>query len=66
MMKEILFVIVVFMANIVEGITGFAGTMLAMPVSMLLIGVEEAKVVINIVAIILSLNIAARSWREMN
>ena len=31
MMKEILFVIVVFMANIVEGITGFAGTMLAMP-----------------------------------
>ena len=66
MMKEILFVIVVFMANIVEGITGFAGTMLAMPVSMLLIGVEEAKVVLNIVAIIVSLNIAARSWREMN
>lgn len=66
MIKEILFVIVVFVANIVEGVTGFAGTMLAMPVSMLLIGVEEAKVVLNIVAIIVSLNIAFRSWREMN
>ena len=66
MIKEILFVIVVFVANIVEGVTGFAGTMLAMPVSMFLVGVEEAKVVLNIVAIIVSLNIAFRSWREMN
>ena len=48
MIKEILFVIVVFVANIVEGVTGFAGTMLAMPVSMFLVGVEEAKVVLNL------------------
>lgn len=31
-----------------------------------LVGVEEAKVVLNIVAIIVSLNIAFRSCREMN
>lgn len=65
-MKGILFIVVVFMANIVEGITGFAGTMLAMPVSMLLLGVNEAKIVLNVVAIIVSLNIAFKSRRDMN
>lgn len=65
-MRETGLVIVVFMANIVEGITGFAGTMLAMPAGMLLIGVEEAKIVLNIVAIFVSSNIAIRNRRDVN
>ena len=32
-MSEILFYIVIFLANIIQGITGFAGTILAMPFS---------------------------------
>ena len=46
-MAEYLFVLIVFLANVVEGITGFAGTMLAMPAAMLLVGVDEAKIILN-------------------
>lgn len=38
---ELLFLIVVFIANTFEAMTGFAGTLLAMPASMILIGVER-------------------------
>lgn len=65
-MKECIFILVVFFANVVEGITGFAGTMLAMPVSMRLLGVNEAKIVLNIVAIIVSLSIAVRNYRDID
>ncbi len=64
--KDVIFVLVIFFANIIEGITGFAGTMLAMPVSMLMIGVQEAKAVLNIVAIIVSLGIAIRNYKNVN
>ena len=36
-MKDILFYVVVFLTNIVQCITGFAGTVLAMPFSILLV-----------------------------
>ncbi len=67
---ELLVLLVVFLANIVEGITGFAGTMLAMPAAMLLIGVKEAKVTLNVVALFVSSTIAFQNrkfihWREM-
>lgn len=65
-MAEYLFVLIVFLANVVEGITGFAGTMLAMPAAMLLIGVDEAKIILNIVAIFVSSNIAVRNYRDMD
>lgn len=65
-MAEFLFVLIVFLANVVEGITGFAGTMLAMPAAMLLIGVDEAKIILNIVAIFVSSNIAVRNYRDMD
>ncbi len=65
-LKELLFILTVFFANTIEGITGFAGTMLAMPLSMLLIGVKEAKAVLNIVAIIVSSSIAIRNYKDMN
>lgn len=65
-MAEFLFVLIVFLANVVEGITGFAGTMLAMPAAMLLVGVDEAKIILNIVAIFVSSNIAVRNYRDMD
>lgn len=64
-MKELVFVLLVFFANIIEGITGFAGTMLAMPLSMQMIGVKEAKAVLNIVAIIVSSGIAIRNYKDI-
>lgn len=48
MEKEVLFQIVLFFANTVQVITGFAGNLLAMPFSMKLIGMQDAKTVINL------------------
>lgn len=64
-MKEFLFVVIVFMANVIEGITGFAGTMLAMPASIGLIGMQEAKSVLNLVAILASLRIAVSNRQNI-
>ena len=47
MAKKILFLLVVFLTNIIQGITGFAGTMLAMPPSVMLVGFDTAKPILN-------------------
>lgn len=47
-MNEILFFIVILLANIIQGITGFAGTILAMPPSLILVGYGVAKPVLNV------------------
>lgn len=65
-MKEIIFIIIIFIANTIEGITGFAGTMLAMPPSIMLIGIKEAKSVLNIIALIVSFSIAIRNYKDIN
>lgn len=62
--NELLTILVVFSANIVEAITGFAGTMLAMPASMQLIGVMDAKIVLNVVALFVSGNIWLRNRQD--
>lgn len=51
-LQEMIFLLVVLLANIVEAMTGFAGTLLAMPTSMILIGVDEAKTVLNAISLI--------------
>lgn len=64
--REVLFVLVVFCAYTVEGITGFAGTMLAMPVSMMIIGVREAKLALNIVTLMVSVLICIKTHKHIN
>ncbi|MFI3257652.1 MAG: sulfite exporter TauE/SafE family protein [Spirochaetales bacterium] len=53
MVTDILFFVVIFVSNIIQAITGFAGTMLAMPAAMLLIGLDNAKAILNVIAIII-------------
>ncbi|WP_346910774.1 sulfite exporter TauE/SafE family protein [Faecalicatena orotica] len=48
MLHEIMFQIILFLSNTIQTITGFAGTLLAMPFSIGLVGVEEAKAVLNL------------------
>ena len=64
--REALFMLVLFFANTVQAITGFAGTVLAMPFSILLIGAADAKVVLNIMALVSCLWIALRSRANVN
>ncbi len=52
MIKDILFMLVLFAANTVQTITGFAGNLLAMPSSVLLVGYENAKTVLNVFTLI--------------
>lgn len=66
MKNEILFYTVVFLSNIIQAITGFAGTMLAMPASMMLIGVEQAKVILNAMGFLSCLWIAIRNFSQIN
>lgn len=65
-MKDIIFLIVLFIANVIQAITGFAGTVLAMPASMFLLGVDNAKVVLNVIALLSGLLIAISSYKRIN
>lgn len=48
MMNYILFLLVILLTNIIQGITGFAGTILAMPPGLMLVGYPVAKPVLNV------------------
>jgi uncharacterized protein len=65
-LKEILFIFVIFASNTIQGITGFAGSLLSVPPSILLIGVNEARTVINIVALLSALMISIQSYKWLN
>ena len=65
-----LFLLVLFLANTIQAVTGFAGTLLAMAPSMLLLGPDQAKVILNIMAFLSSLFIVSSSlayvaWRQL-
>lgn len=66
MLKDIVFLAVVFLTNIIQGITGFAGTVLAMPPGIFLQGIDTAKMVLNILGILASLWIVLVSYRDIN
>lgn len=65
MLSEILFLIVLFFSNVVQGITGFAGTVLAMPPSACLIGLDNDKVILNVMALISGLLIAIMNYKNI-
>ncbi len=66
MLKQVLFLIIVLLTNIIQGITGFAGTILAMPASVLLVGYETAKPILNILGILAGLYVVATSYRHID
>ena len=45
--KEILVLLILFGANLLQAITGFAGTLISMPPTMKLIGVDEGTAQCN-------------------
>lgn len=65
-MKDIIVFIVLFGANLIQAITGFAGTLIAMPPTIKLIGVVEAKALLNVIAQISCLLIVITGWKHIN
>lgn len=65
-MSEILFYLVIFLSNIIQGITGFAGTILAMPFSIHLVGYPVAKPVLNVLGIVAGVYVVAGGPKKVN
>jgi uncharacterized membrane protein YfcA len=63
---EIFFLLIVLFSNIVQAITGFAGTVLAMPVSIELVGYEVARPILNAIVIPLSIVIMIQNFKYIN
>lgn len=64
--REIVFLVVVFFANVIQSITGFAGTVLAMPFSLMLVGYGVAKPVLNVLGIVVSIGVLVTNPKALN
>lgn len=64
-MTIILYFIIILLTNMIQGITGFAGTVLAMPFCILLLGIGIAKPVLNILTIIACTLIVVRAYKHI-
>ncbi len=65
-MSELAFYLVIFLSNIIQGITGFAGTILAMPFSIRLVGYPVAKPVLNVLGILAGIYVLVSGHRSIN
>ena len=65
-MKLALFYIVILLANIIQGITGFAGTILAMPFSLKLVGMDIAVPVLNTLGLLSGIYVFAGNYRHVD
>ena len=66
MAREILFYVVVFLTNVIQSITGFAGTVLAMPFSVLLVGYDAARPVLNVLGLAASVYVVVACFRYVD
>ena len=64
--KDILFLLIVFVSNVIQSITGFAGTVLAMPFSIMLVGYNTAKPILNVIGIVISLGVIGLNYKSLN
>lgn len=66
MLEKIIFMFILFVANVIQTITGFAGNLIAMPVSIQVVGIDSAKAVINIVTLVACLYLSIVYRRNIN
>ncbi len=65
-MNEFLFFIVILLSNIIQGITGFAGTILAMPFSIKLVGIDTAVPILNLLGLLSGIYVFAGNYKSVN
>ncbi|MCB6609429.1 sulfite exporter TauE/SafE family protein [[Clostridium] symbiosum] len=65
MTNYILFLLIILFTNIIQGITGFAGTILAMPPSLMLVGYPVAKPVLNVLGLLSGIYVFAGKHRSV-
>lgn len=69
MVREALFYLVILLTNIIQGITGFAGTILAMPFGIMLVGGDTARPILNVLGLLSGIYVFAGNrkyvdWKE--
>ncbi|MBR1810612.1 MAG: sulfite exporter TauE/SafE family protein [Clostridia bacterium] len=64
--NEILFFAVILIANVIQGITGFAGTVLAMPPAVMLVGLDTAKPILNLLGLLSGLYVVVTAGKYIN
>ena len=65
-MTYIVFYVLITLCNIIHGITGFAGTVLAMPFSIMLVGYATAKPVLNWLGLVAGVYVFAGNYKYVN
>lgn len=65
-LSKALFVLVAFLTNIIQAITGFAGTVLAMPFSIQLVGKFFAKPILNAIALLVCVIVVIRNFKNID
>ena len=65
-MTYIVFYVLITLCNIIHGITGFAGTVLAMPFSIMLVGYATAKPVLNWLGLVAGVYVFAGNHKHVN
>ena len=66
LLSDSLFLLVIFMSNTIQILTGFGGNMLAMPPSIKLIGINEARTVLNVFDLIACLILWIKNRQYVN
>lgn len=66
MVRQILFTLLVFVTNIIQAITGFAGTLLAMPAGIRLIGIHASRAILNAMGLAASILIVLSFRRDID
>ena len=64
--NSLLFFLIVFLSNVIQCITGFAGTTLAMPFSLMLVDFTVAKPVLNVLGLAASLGVVLSNPKAIN
>ena len=59
------FLLILFLSNVIQGITGFAGTILAMPPSLILVGYYAAKPVLNVLGLLSGIYVFAGNRKKV-
>ena len=65
LLRELLFYLVVLLTHTIQGITGFAGTILAMPFSLKLVGMDVAVPVLNMLGLVSGIYVTAGSYKHI-
>ncbi|MCM1027035.1 MAG: sulfite exporter TauE/SafE family protein [Roseburia sp.] len=65
-MRKAGFYFIILLANIIQGITGFAGTILAMPASVLLVGEGVARPVLNVLGLLSGVYVFAGNRKSVD